>query len=1491
VNDKPGIPKWHDRFGWFNRLSLRAELLGGFLIAVGLIAVVGVAALWSQEPSQAAFNQLIDVDGRIAELSARASAAMHEARRAEKDFLLYRTEFGFTEAKARYVTRVRTGLAELGEYMVAIRELTADPEKVEGTQSVELLVRRYQDGFFEVVDLFGALGFVDIGLEGRLRRGAHQIEATLIARGLSDKLMLDLLTLRRHEKDFITRGLDKYSKSFFQSTTRFKAEITASGLSPSLEKELRALVDEYAAAFGEYVSVQNQINSLRAVYLAAAHAVEPLLEKLYVSTAVDVAATRERVQVVAQVTAWTVVISSLGALLIGLGVALVVSRRITGAVAECLAFATRVAAGDLNARIAPRDQSEFGTLAVALNQMTQGLQESRASLEARADELTVSNRALQTEIAVRQQTDSELRRFGRARKVMSDCNHVLVHATSESKMLDDMCRIIVEVGGYRMAWVGYAEHDEYKTVRPVAQFGFEGGLEAMPSLLGRISWADTELGRGAVGTAIRTAAPCVKRDFLANADLAPWREEAMRRGYVSVVTFPLYVEGGTIGALAIYSSEADAFNEAEIELLSELATDVGFGIESVRTTAARRMAEEALQESEAGLRRAQQMTKTGHVLSRADGSFESWSETMEQILGVDAASMPPTTRAWLEIVHPDDRAMFRERSIDAAKRHVRTDLEYRLKRTDGAWVELRQVMEPLESQSAPDQETRWFNSIQDVTGQKQAERKIERLNRVYAVLSGINTLIVRVRDRGELFREVCRIAVEAGQFGFAWIGVFDPPSSTLSTAAYHGVERDDIAGLRVPIAPDMPAGQSTAVDAIRSKRAVACRDMKEESDKGVMRAEALALGLRSNITLPLLLDDAVAGVMVLYSREVGFFDEQEIRLLDELAGDIAFALDHLGKAEALDYLAYYDALTGLANRNLMQDRLHYAIANATRSGDMVTVAFLDLDHFKHVNDSLGHTVGDELLKEVARRLKSSVRESDTVARMGGDEFVVLLPSQERTTSVAGGTRGIADATPLEARVTELMRRLIANISRPMLLAERDVSITCSVGLSVCPQDGSDTETLLRNADAAMYRAKELGRNNFQFFTADMHERVQKRMELESGLKLALERDEFELHYQPQVDLRSGKMVGMEALLRWRHPQQGLVGPGQFIGLAEDSGLIIPIGEWVLARACAQNKAWQDQGLASLPVAVNLSARQCAQKNIDTVVRDVLQATGLPPQYLELELTESISMANPEQMVPFMQRLKELGVELSIDDFGTGYSSMSYLKRFPVDKLKLDLSFVREITTDPNNLAISEAIITLAHSLDLLVIAEGVETEGQLALLAARDCDQMQGYFFSRPLPADALAQLLREDRRLAPDLIGQSKEAPAVLVLDDDPDAIALLERALQREGYRLLPASNVSDALEMLARHEVGVVLCDQRMPGMSGVEFLSKVRSMYPRTTRVLMSAHEDFEAARDAINRGAVYKFLGKSWGHGELKAVLEEAFQAYRRNAAARPSASN
>jgi len=433
----------------------------------------------------------------------------------------------------------------------------------------------------------------------------------------------------------------------------------------------------------------------------------------------------------------------------------------------------------------------------------------------------------------------------------------------------------------------------------------------------------------------------------------------------------------------------------------------------------------------------------------------------------------------------------------------------------------------------------------------------------------------------------------------------------------------------------------------------------------------------------------------------------------------------------LEHQANYDALTGLPNRNLLHDRLRQAVY-AQRSPRNIAVVFMDLDHFKFVNDSLGHGTGDKLLKSMGERLRAVLREGDTVGRVGGDEFVLILNDQSN-----------------EEVIFRAMQRISAKVSESITIEGKELYVTCSAGISLYPQDGRDVDTLLKNADAAMYRAKEHGRNNFQFYTSEMNERVNERLSLEAALRRALERREFLLHYQQKIDLRSGAIIGAEALVRWNHPEWALVRPARFIPLAEETGLIVPLGEWVLHEACRQAREWLDQGLRPGVVSVNLSVRQFRQEGLVRTVSRILEETRLDASQLEMELTESMVMQNVESAIATLQGLKSLGVALSVDDFGTGYSSLSYLKQLPFDTLKIDRSFVRNIGAgeDPNEGVIAQAIISLGHSLRLKVIAEGVETDAQVRFLKRHGCDEVQGFLYGEPVAAEDYAKLLDKAKR------------------------------------------------------------------------------------------------------------------------------------------------
>jgi diguanylate cyclase (GGDEF)-like protein/PAS domain S-box-containing protein len=473
------------------------------------------------------------------------------------------------------------------------------------------------------------------------------------------------------------------------------------------------------------------------------------------------------------------------------------------------------------------------------------------------------------------------------------------------------------------------------------------------------------------------------------------------------------------------------------------------------------------------------------------------------------------------------------------------------------------------------------------------------------------------------------------------------------------------------------------------------------------------------------------GLLGAYSRTAGASGRESVDFLLGIKNTLAAAIDRRCAEDRLAYLAQFDALTGLPNRNLYLDRLRQTLRHTDRDKRSVGVVFVDVDRFKSVNDKLGHSGGDEVLTQVAIRLQDCVRPDDTVARLSGDEFALVLDHL---------------AKPEDASL--VADRVITSLARPFRAHGHEVYVSASLGISIAPGDGSDPATLLKNADMAMYRAKQAGRNTYRFFLPEMNARAAERLQTETELRGALERREFVLHYQPKVAISTGLISGFEALLRWNHPKRGLVGPTEFISVLEDTGLINEVGEWVVTQVCDQIRTWQAAGLEVRPIAVNLSARQFNQNDLDASIRRILDETKIDPGLLEFELTESLLMSDSEDAVRILDNMRKCGIRLSVDDFGTGYSSLAYLKRFPLDSLKIDRTFIRHITADSGDARIAEAIISLAHSLKLKVVAEGVETEAQLAFLREHACDEMQGYLFARPMPAEECARAISDGWRL-----------------------------------------------------------------------------------------------------------------------------------------------
>jgi len=786
---------------------------------------------------------------------------------------------------------------------------------------------------------------------------------------------------------------------------------------------------------------------------------------------------------------------------------------------------------------------------------------------------------------------------------------------------------------------------------------------------------------------------------------------------------PFIFISGTIGEnVAVDMMKAGADDYVMKNNLARLVPALKRELREAEVRRSRRLAEERLHESEAGLHRAQVMAKIAHVITGADGSFERWSDTLPQLIGVEPAQMPRSTREWLDLLHPDDRETFRATSIEAGREGTRADVEYRLRRAGGGWSRVRQVIEPLQSQADAEGATRWFSTLQDVTEHRLAEEKILRLTRVHAVLSGINALIVRVRDRDELFREACRIAVEAGKFKLAWLGVVDREAMRVKPVAWHGGEQDYFRLMPLGLNESIPEQYGLAGRAVRERRAMVAEDMTKDP-RVLLRKEALERDFHSLVMLPLLVSEEVVGVLALYATEVGFFDEEEMKLLLELSGDISFALDHIAKADKLDYLAYYDSLTGLANRSLFHERLVQYVSAAQGEKNRLAVAVVDVDRFKIINDSLGRQAGDELLRQVAERIEGHAGPI-RMARISADRFAIV-----RT--------GVSS----ESEVARLVEQWLAEcFGPPYVVSGTELRVSAKAGVALFPNDGQDADALFQNAEAALKKAKATG-ERYLFHTQQMTERIGEKLALENKLRQALEKEEFVLHYQPKVDTATRRVDSVEALIRWQSPELGLVPPMQFIPLLEETGLILEVGAWALRRAVVDHRTWTEQGLPAPRISVNVSAVQLRRRDFVATVEEAIKAGAVPPG-IDLEITESLVMEDIEANMRKLEAVRVLGVSIAIDDFGTGYSSLGYLAKLPVHSLKIDRSFIITMLKDPAIMTLVSTIISMAHSLRLKVVAEGVDAEEQAEELDRLGCDQLQGYLFSKPLPFDDMTALL-----------------------------------------------------------------------------------------------------------------------------------------------------
>ncbi len=747
-----------------------------------------------------------------------------------------------------------------------------------------------------------------------------------------------------------------------------------------------------------------------------------------------------------------------------------------------------------------------------------------------------------------------------------------------------------------------------------------------------------------------------------------------------------------------------------------------------------KVAETAIRESEARYRAlvdaSAQIVWAATATGEAKRLFTSWG----QFTGL--AESEALNDGWLNALHPGDVEPTVRLWREALRTGTMFRCEYRMRRHDGVYRHMRVRGVPVRDDDGVIQE--WIGACVDITEQKQAVEHIAMLSRTHALLSGINAAIVRARDRQQLFEEACRIALEAGGFRMAWIGFVDRRTQDIVPVAHAGADEEYFTLIRPSADPDKPGGRGICGRVVRSGRSVCVR---QDSFYDVNAARER--GLAAAIGLPLLTGSEVVGTFTLYSAASDAFeDDEEVKLLNELASDISYALNSLEKEAQLNHVAYFDTLTGLANRTLFYDRLTQMMTVMKKGAGRAGVAIIDLDSFKSINHTMGRHGGDAAIRHSACQLQEAVGSAEMLGRVGVDSFGLIIS-------------GIA-----ADHIPELIEgKLLRSLAAPLRLGDQELQLSAKVGIAVWPEDGCDAETLLENAEAALEQAKK-DAVPYLFYARDMNSRVAEKLELERKLRRAVEQNEFVLHYQPQLHLSTGRISGLEALLRWNAPDEGLVQPLAFIHLLEETGMVLKAGRWALDRALADACAWQSNALPFPRVAVNLSPVQLQQKQFVDWVRESLEGSRVPAAMLELEITETVIMQDIDANIAKLKKIRDLGVEVVIDDFGTGYSSLNYLAKLPISAVKVDRSFVANMIARTEDAVIVSSIISLAHSLGLRVVAEGVETSEQADLLRRYGCDEVQGFLFHAPMPADRLEALFGRERQLRPESSLKSRRGP-----------------------------------------------------------------------------------------------------------------------------------
>lgn len=932
------------------------------------------------------------------------------------------------------------------------------------------------------------------------------------------------------------------------------------------------------------------------------------------------------------------------------------------------------------------------------------------------------------DVSARKSVEGALGQSNRNLLMLSDCNHELIRASDEVALLLSICRVIVDVGGYPLAWVGFAAQDPQKSVRVMAAAGLDAGqLQRL-----RMSWDASPPGGGPTGRAIRDGVPSMCANLDQDPAIVPWRGEALARGYVASIAVPLILESGTLGAVTIYSDRDGAFEAHQVKLLVELAGNLTYGISALRARAESERAEGKLQLFWHLFDKTRDLiyiaeVATGRLVDVNETASQRLGYTRDELLQLSAADISGgPDQPWPERVH----------AAQSSGPLLREGV-YRCK--DG------QVFPVEFSTSYVEYGHRGYliALARDITERRQFEEQTAHFTRVVRMQSSINAAVLRIRDRDDLLREACRVATEIGGYEYATLWIVDWDGRIARPLFTSGSEADGPENQPLQLSDGDEPDTSFTSRALRTGELTVCNDLSQTGPTATTHEALGALGYRSLVVIPLVLGSWRRGALMLASRTLNLVRDEEILLLQDIRATLALALEHEESAGVAEYLASFDSLAGLAKRALFYERLDAALRDRPEPQKEVTVAAFDIHGLANINDSFGRRVGDLLLRQVAERLKRNTESEERVGYLGGGTFVMVEPGPS------------SSAENISAMLSS------AVFGKPFEIEGHAIRVNCPVGIARYPNDGESADTLVHKAEAALKRAKDSG-EQFLTYKLQMHGEIAGRMHLEHKLRTALDEEQFFLHYQPQLDIATGRIQSLEALIRWNDPEGGLVMPGQFLPILESSGLIVAVGSWVLARAAQDCRRWRELGLGPVRVAVNVAALQIRQRAFVDEVLNAAAGCNNAGYGMDIEITESSLLQDIDSTSRKLQMLREAGIRVALDDFGTGYSFLGLLASLPLDMLKIDRSFISGLPLDLASVALTTSIIGLAAAFGLVTVAEGVETVEQLDKLRELKCGQLQGYLYSRPVSVDQVELLLAAPPPLAGAVIPASMPRSAV---------------------------------------------------------------------------------------------------------------------------------